>query len=254
MGRVAVVSDIHGNLTAWEAVLADIATVGVDSIYCLGDLVGKGPQGAEVIDSCRRTCAEVVRGNWDEAVAAGAPGQPRLASWTREQLRPDQLAYLRDLRNCLDVTISGRLVRMFHASAVGVDHRVFSEGPEAELDAMFANTPFTGFEHPEPTVVGYGDVHTTFLLPVGQKTLFNVGSVGNALDETTASYGLLEGTLHSNDPSAFSISFRRVPYDVEAAIAIAREVDMPGAQAYAIELRTGIYRRDHEARGLTAGF
>jgi diadenosine tetraphosphatase ApaH/serine/threonine PP2A family protein phosphatase len=123
---------------------------------------------------------------------------------------------------------------------------------------MFDNTPFTGFERDAPTVVGYGDLHGVYLAPVGQRTLFNVGSVGNPLDDTTASYAVLEGelgdSLARSTSAPWSIAFRRVPYDIEREIAIARDSGMPGVNAYAIELRTGVYRRDHDALRLTAGF
>jgi len=261
MGRFAVVSDIHGNLVAWQAVRADLATLGVDAVYCLGDLVGKGPQGAEVIDSCRQHCTTVVRGNWDDAVSGpvseqedAADGLTEALRWHRAQLGSERLAYLAGLPNCIDLTVSGRRLRLFHASAVGVDHRVFLGGPEAEVTGMFDNTPFTGFDRPQPAVVGCGDLHGSYLLPVGSKTLFNVGSVGNPLDDTTACYAVVEGDLGSDREGPFAITFRRVPYDIEAAIDVARRLDMPDLRPYAIELRTAVYRREHAERSLTAHF
>ena len=53
MERIAIVSDIHGNMTAWEAVLSDIRSRGMERIFCLGDLVGKGPDPVQVVDSVR---------------------------------------------------------------------------------------------------------------------------------------------------------------------------------------------------------
>lgn len=66
MNRVAIISDIHGNLPALETVLEDIHARSVDALYCLGDLAGKGPQGDTVIYLRRETCDGVVKGNWDE--------------------------------------------------------------------------------------------------------------------------------------------------------------------------------------------
>lgn len=112
---------------------------------------------------------------------------------------------------------------------------------------MFSNTAFTGFDHPEPDVVAYGDLHQTFLTPAGGtgRSLVNVGSVGNPLDATTAAYVVLHGRLGSSEPDGFGIEFRRVGYDIEAEISAARQSGMPEVAAYARELRTSIYRAFH---------
>ncbi|MEG0438627.1 MAG: metallophosphoesterase family protein, partial [Solibacillus sp.] len=65
MSRIAIISDIHGNLTALESVLKDIDKRGVDQIFCLGDLVGEGPRGSQCIELIRNHCDKVIRGNWD---------------------------------------------------------------------------------------------------------------------------------------------------------------------------------------------
>jgi imidazolonepropionase len=68
--QIAVISDVHGNVTALEAVLADIAARGITRIVNLGDLIGKGPRGAEAIRLCRQACEATVRGNWEAGVVA----------------------------------------------------------------------------------------------------------------------------------------------------------------------------------------
>jgi predicted phosphodiesterase len=251
MDRFAIVSDLHGNLTAWQAVVDDIRDLGVTATFCLGDLAGKGPRGAEVVDSCRQHCAEVVRGNWDEFLSVEQPADETTFRWHRAQLGTSRCDYLAALPNCLDLVLSGRHVRLFHASAVSAHHRVWPTSDDDELDGMFANTEFTGFDRAAPVLVGYGDIHACYLLPVDGRTLFNVGSVGNPLDATTASYAVLEGTQGGDPSDAWRISFRRVPYDIEKEVAFARQSGMPDFAAYAIELRTGVYRGDHAAAGLT---
>jgi len=69
MEKIVIISDIHGNLPAIEAVLEDIRMQSIDKIICLGDMVGKGPNSAEVIDICRRECDVIVLGNWDRYLA-----------------------------------------------------------------------------------------------------------------------------------------------------------------------------------------
>jgi protein phosphatase len=68
LDKIAVISDVHGNMPALETVLADIKQRGIDQIYNLGDVVGKGPYSDQAIDRCREVCQVVVRGNWDDGV------------------------------------------------------------------------------------------------------------------------------------------------------------------------------------------
>jgi len=117
LDRMAVISDIHGNLPALEAVLADIEARGISRIYGLGDLAGKGPDGAAAIDISRRVCVATVQGNWDESLANAEPDSTVM--WHRRQLGPERLAWLRDLPPTVDFRLSGRKVRLFHASARG---------------------------------------------------------------------------------------------------------------------------------------
>ena len=116
---------------------------------------------------------------------------------------------------------------------------------------MFATTELTG-DGPEPTMVGYGDIHDTYVEVFEGRTLFNVGSVGNPLDEPTAAYVVLEGEPGGDASAPFSWQVVRVPYDVEAEIRVARDLGMPQLEQYAIELRTAVYRGLHAERGLRA--
>lgn len=75
--RLALISDVHGNLTALEAVLADIEARGITRIFNLGDYVGKGPRGPEVVDLCRERCEVNILGNWDDSCPI-----PRVSSTT----------------------------------------------------------------------------------------------------------------------------------------------------------------------------
>ena len=107
---------------------------------------------------------------------------------------------------------------------------------------MFSNTEFTGMETIEPDVVGYGDIHRAYVANFQRQTLFNVGSVGNPLDITQASYAILEGTYDSQREDIFAVHLIRVPYDIELAIQQAQSEDMPEFEPYARELRTATYR------------
>ncbi len=241
MDRIAIVSDVHGNLTAYEAVLADIDARGITQILNLGDYVGKGPRGADCVELSRDRCEVNIRGNWDDFIPRDVEALSESARWWRDELKPEQLPWLAALPLSHDLLISGRQVRLFHASAADVHTRVRYSHTDAEFDGMFANTELTG-DGPLPTVVGYGDIHDAYLEVRDGLTLFNAGSVGNALDEPTASYVILDGVVGSPEPAPFGIQFTRVHYDIEAEIAVATERGMPELEEYAVELREGIYR------------
>jgi protein phosphatase len=234
-------SDVHGNLTALEAVLAHIRESGIERIFNLGDLVGKGPRSAAVVDRCREVSEIIVQGNWDAQISEGPDPDRPVRQWHRAQLGGDRLAYLGALPGCFDFMLSGRRARIFHASQLGIYDRVHETGTRQEHRAMFANTPFTGFGE-EPLIVGYGDIHTAFVLNFEGRTLFNVGSVGNPLDIPLACYAVLQGTYEAEAVHPWSLHFVRVPYDVEGEIAVAEVSGMPDLGYYASELRTAVYR------------
>ena len=152
--RIALISDVHGNLTALEAVLADIDARGITRIFNLGDYVGKGPRGREVVDLCRERCEVNILGNWDDFL----PDPDRTfdtdaLKWWLHQLGPGQGEWLRSLPFCHDFTMSGRRIRLFHASEETVHRRVRFDHDEAEFLGLFTNTAATG-DGPVPDVVG----------------------------------------------------------------------------------------------------
>jgi protein phosphatase len=239
--RIAIISDVHGNLTALEAVLRHIRADGITRIFNLGDLVGKGPRSAEAVDICREVCEVVVQGNWDADVAGGPEDPSPSILWHRAQLGSDRLAYLAALPVTHDLLLSGRRLRLFHASQIGVFHRVREADGRAVHRAMFENTDFTG-DGPAPQIVGYGDIHWVWSTTFEGLTLFNAGSVGNPLDMPLATYCVIEGDEGSTAAAPWSIRFVRLPYDIEGEIAVAMASGMPDTDYYANELRTAKYR------------
>src|SRR5690606_35001683 len=191
--RLALISDVHGNLTALEAVLDDIAGRGIRRVLNLGDVAGKGPRGAAAVDRCREVCEVTVRGNWDDALPRVGDDAPAATRWWRDQLRPDQRDWLTSLPLSHDLLVSGRRVRLFHASC--------------------------GRTRERPTLV-------------------NAGSVGNPLDEPVSSYVVLEGVVDGTAPAPCGIQVVRVPYDVDAEVAVAHAVGMPATDVWEVELRT----------------
>lgn len=128
MDRIALIADIHGNLPALESVLADIDRRGIGRVMNLGDLAGKGPNGDRAIDICRERCETTVLGNWDHAVALSGSNSPMIA-WAHHHIGPERVAWLAALPHKVDLTVGRRRLRLVHASAVGVYHRVFPWSP-----------------------------------------------------------------------------------------------------------------------------
>lgn len=278
MEKIAVISDIHGNLPALEAVLDDIRSRGIRRIICLGDLVGKGPEPVEVVRKIRETCETVVQGNWDHGISR--PQTKPAGIWQRERLDASTLDYLLSLPFSMDVRLGGRLIRLFHASASSVYHRVMRKAPKAEKLALFDNTEATGTpeDGSSPDVVVYGDIHVAYHQVVYRKhklkssgadrvprryreglLLVNTGSAGLPYDGIPqASYVILEGRAEeapetggpdrstpnrtapdpTANPSSFGFQFVRVPYDIEQAIRKAEQWELPNLERYTYELRT----------------
>ena len=243
--RIALISDVHGNLSALEAVLADIEQRGIERIFNLGDYVGKGPRGSAVVDRCREVCEVNILGNWDDFL----PDPEREMDseglrWWLKELREDQGTWLRSLPFCHDFVLSGRQIRLFHASATSVHRRVRFDHDEEEFLGMFENTEATG-DGPIPTVVGYADTHDPYYeVDRDRRTVFNTGSVGNSMGDPTPVYVILEGVPDSPDDAPFSIQFVRVPYDAAAELQIAKDLGMPDLNGYEAEIINGIYRGD----------
>lgn len=247
--RIALVSDVHGNLTAYRAVLADIAERGITRVLNLGDIVGKGPRGAACTALTRERCEGAVRGNWEVFIAGDGEIVSEGHAWWKGELSEQDRRWLFALPGSIDLRLSGRTVRLVHASPVDEFTRVQRRHTPEQFAMMFAPTPFTGDVGPADVVV-YGDIHDPYLACGPAGTLVNAGSAGNPLDEPTPVYVILEGASGDDADVPFSIQFVRVPYDIEAEIAAATELGMPELDAYAIELRTGIYRGEHARLGL----
>ncbi|WP_160724117.1 metallophosphoesterase family protein [Bacillus sp. USDA818B3_A] len=242
MERIAVISDIHGNIPALQAVLKDIQSRKIERIFCLGDLVGKGPDSSEAIDMIRTTCEVTVKGNWDDFITK--PTEFEALKWHQNQLTPPHTHFLEQLPFSVEFMMSGKLIRLFHASPRSLYDRIQPWDPIDRRLSMFENTTYTEniLGGKEPDVVCYGDIHNAYVEVIKGKTLCNVGSVGNPLDLPQASYAILEGEYGSKEAGTFSIQLIRVPYDIELAVQLAKEKGMPDLEPYITELTTAQYR------------
>jgi diadenosine tetraphosphatase ApaH/serine/threonine PP2A family protein phosphatase len=240
---VALISDTHANITALEAVLADIAKKGICHTIMLGDVIGKGPAPGFVTDRLRQLGVPMLFGNWEELIITHT--SPAL-DWQCEKLGTERLDYLANLPYALDLPRWGGLVRLFHAAHTSVWDRVRLFDPPEAMAALFDASPALGLDAPEPLAVAYGDIHTAFSLHLRAlpthyqhrqgKLVINCGSVGNPLDIPVPSYAVLGSNY-------MQVELLRVPYDIEAECRRASQAQMPELDAYLIETRSASYQK-----------
>lgn len=159
--------------------------------------------------------------------------------WHQDRLGSERLCYMKELPIYIEFYMSGKLIRLCHASPNDLFHRVHLSTAIEERLKLFMPTKTL---NKEADVVGYGDIHGAHIDNFKGKTIFNAGSVGNPLEITQASYAIIEGKFGSKENSPFTISLVRVPYNIELAINHAMKSDMPDKQEYINELKTAVYR------------
>ena len=235
MDEIALIADIHGNIPALTAVDADIKQRGIKTIYCLGDVCGRGPNGSQAIDYCRNNCEVIVCGNWDEHVATG-----RAQRYLKE-VGAERQAFLRTLPLYHTLWLSGRRVHLFHGRPL-IPDVVYGEASAEKKLALFS-----AVEDAYPAdIVGYADIHRQFKTDFKDdyRILFNTGSVGNSFCTPTACYAILKGTVGSREKAPVSIEFVSVPYDNQKAVDnMLKELDwfeLP--EEYTKEVTLGIWQ------------
>jgi diadenosine tetraphosphatase ApaH/serine/threonine PP2A family protein phosphatase len=235
--RYAVLSDIHSNLIALRAVLDELADAGIDRYLCLGDIVGYGARPNQCCDLIREIGAICVRGNHDEAAVNPekaewftAPARACIL-WTREQLREDNMHFLRELpkREIVDDAVT-----ICHGSVPDPDHyTVTPVDAILSFRAMTTRLAFFGHTHYAEWFVDSGDgqLPVEFPLPTGGSTqldpdssyLVNPGAVGQPRDgNELTSFAIY-------DDEACEIVIHRVAYDIAKAALQMQEAGLPEA-------------------------
>lgn len=227
--RIALVSDLHGNMTAVRVLEADLAKRRVDSIWCLGDVVGKGPNSHQTFDWAVRNCAFILRGNWDEGIGLR---QFRRDGFYYAQLGEARMAALVNFPLEKHVVFSGRRIRLIHGRPV-MDKLYYIQDPRETL---------LQFLEPDFDMMIYGDCHRQGMRTISGQ-IANVGSVGNAMGIPMVQYAILEGEM-GEKLAPMSLSYITVPYDNEAAVAeTLAQPELPDLNEFVSELRTGVYSR-----------
>lgn len=273
MDKIAIISDIHGNLEALKSVLENIRKRKINKIYCLGDTIAKGVHSHECIKLIKENCEIVLQGNCDEYFSSnGIPeDKPEIEikrfNWNRSMVNKEDVEYLKNLPFCYEFYMSGRLVRLFHATPEVNRNFVGNIDSLEKLNSLFLPSNKT-ISQDRADVVIYGHIHTQFMQRIYNRTIVNVGSVGNSLDvfrneekdgdirnTSVANYAIITGKINSKDfNNDLSFELVNVSYDIEKELS-SNKLNIE-KEAYDEEIRNGKYRdmekiyKSFEVRGI----
>jgi putative phosphoesterase len=236
VSRLAIVSDVHGNLVALEAVAEDLRGRGVDRVLHAGDLAFAGAQPVEVVDRIRELGWSGIVGNTDEMLwrperqAELEARAPKLGAMLRvffeeyapvtaEWLGDERIAWLRELP--VELRIDD--VVLIHASPGDLWRAPMADASDEDLASVYGESG--------AAVAVYGHIHVPFVRSVGALTVANSGAVGSPFDgDPRASYLLVEDGV----PSVI-----RVPYDLDREAAVLRASGYPDAERIVETRRAG---------------
>ena len=225
--KFAVISDIHANWHALQAVWEDIEDQRPDLVYCLGDLVGYGAFPNEVIEFIREREVSTVMGNYDEGVgfdmddcgcAYKTVEEDRLGKlsllWTRRHTTSENKTFLKELP--LQIRLEGRRPYMLlvHGSPRKINEYLYEDRPKSSFEriAKLAGTD----------VLLFGHTHFPYTRTIHNTLFVNTGSVGKPKDgDPRGSYVILKMGRRTN------VEVRRVRYDVKAAAEAIRDTGLP---------------------------
>jgi predicted phosphodiesterase len=240
--RVLIISDIHANLTALEAVIADAGEI--DAVWFLGDLVGYGPDPNECIERVQTLPGLVaLTGNHDAATLEKLSTESfnhdarRAVHWTQDEISLENLSYLEELNGKIQVTDD---VILAHGSPRQPIWEYILNTRAAAENFYFFDSPycFVGHTHlPSIFCFRNSDSDADLIVPtenvsfsLSPRMILNPGSVGQPRDrDPRAAYALL-------DVDKSEIEFRRVEYDIQAVQERMREADLPDRHIDRLEL------------------
>lgn len=227
MGKCAIISDIHANLPALEAVLADIDSQGdIEEIWCLGDIIGYGPQPVECYELARERCSIIIKGNHEKGLEPGGAEKfnaraKKAILWTRKKLEaaPNGNEIITEINN-LPKSFNRDDILFVHGSPADptneylmpkdalVVSKMKKQFPLIESYCFIGHTHFPGvFEEGESFVPPEEMLMNIYFLDNGCKAIINVGSVGQPRDRNPkACYVTFDGD---------SVKFIRVPYNID---------------------------------------
>lgn len=235
--RIAVLSDIHGNLASLQAVWVDLELQAPEAVYCLGDLVGYGAHPNQVVEFIRQREIPTLMGNYDEGVGFDLddcgcvykdPELKRLGdlslAWSRAETTRENKLYLQSLP--IQIRRDERRPRLLlvHGSPRRMNEYLYEDRPRATFERI---AKLAGCD-----VLLFGHTHLPYEKRVASTLFVNVGSVGRPKDgDPRACYALVDLNRRPR------VELRRVEYDLESEAAAIEQSELP--DSYAAELRLG---------------
>jgi len=231
--RVALISDLHANEPALEAVLYDARESGVDQIVCLGDVATLGPRPGAILARLRELGCPCILGNHDEFLLdpalieryTEAPVITESVKWCRDRLSSADLDFIRTFRRTYEVSLEGGATLFaFHGSARSNMEDILATTPAEAVDGMLDGR--------HATVLAGGHTHLQMLRQHRGMWIANPGSVGMPFREYAfggpprlldhAEYAIVDATR-----SGVGVTLRRVPVDKTALLAALATSDVP---------------------------
>jgi predicted phosphodiesterase len=237
--RIAIISDMHGNCVALDAVLADLRGTSVSQIICLGDAIQGGPQPAQVVQRLRELGCPVVMGNADAWLLTGEdsgreqiPPERRIKmnvirEWSLAQLSPDDRAFSAAFQPTVTAALGDeRSLLAFHGSPVSFDDVILPSTPEEEFQRLLGS--FSAH------ILTGGHTHMQQIRRIDQNFFFNPGSVGFAYSHNQPSSGFradpwAEYAVLTVEAGQVRLEFRRLPFDVGELVRVYRRSGRPYA-------------------------
>ncbi len=232
---IALISDLHANLVALDAVLADIRAASVDLTVCLGDIVDLGPDPRATVERLHEQGVTCVRGNHDGLDEH--PTLPLLAlveDWTRDQLDDSYRRFLNELPSEITLDLDGATLLCVHGSPRSHHDSILASTPAAELDAWLGDRSFD--------VLACGHTHVPLTRLHATRWLVNVGSVGMPFAEPFSGgpprvlkycdYAIVRSRRSSGGTTELYVEHRRIPLDFEAFCESMRRSSIPQADTW----------------------
>ena len=224
--RIAIISDIHGNITALEAVLQDLGQQPpVDQLIITGDLCLNGPYPREALERVQSLDCPVIQGNTDLEIVTQAPhkGEKKRTTvgWTREQIGPGGIEYLESLPISHRIpNPQGSDILVVHANPLNLEDAIFPNASDSALELLL------GGLDSHVGLLAFGHLHIAYTRRWRHLLLVDVGSCGLPRDEDhRAAYAILD--WQDNDWQA---EIRRVPYDVQEVVKQLKTCGIPNAE------------------------
>ena len=256
MTKIALLSDIHGNTTALEAVLEDAKRAGVEEYCLLGDVLMPGTGRRHLLNLLEELPITVqILGNWEDSLWRAMKGvlDPSRAShrylmrhcqYILEEIRPEEIEAMQSLPMQVHREVSGLKVGItHHLPDKNWGRELIHIGDQKDFDRLVTN--------PSCDLAVYGHIHQQFFrYGSGGELILNPGSIGqpfflqaNLRKDLRAMYAILE----FDESGLKDVDFRRVSYDIEKELQLAKDLKLPYFQVYYESLVNGIHHtHNHE--------